>query len=192
MTSEDHHPSCPPDRMFVLSGCSGGGKSTLLEEMARRGHAVMHEPGRQIVKEQQRIGGDALPWADMSRFLELCVSHAIHQYGTAVPGRGVVLFDRSIVDAVAAAERLGLGLSRSLRAATEEYRYAGTVFMVPPWPELFASDAERRHSLESAVAEYKHLMTAYPAFGYRIEIVPKDTVARRADFLEARLASLTA
>jgi predicted ATPase len=42
------------DRFVVISGCSGGGKSTLLAELARRGHAVVEEPGRRIV---QRNGG---------------------------------------------------------------------------------------------------------------------------------------
>ena len=40
------------DWMVVVSGCSGGGKSTLLAELALRGYAVFPEPGRQIVKEQ--------------------------------------------------------------------------------------------------------------------------------------------
>ena len=48
--------------LVVVSGCSGGGKSTLLAEMARRGYLVFPEPGRQIVKEELFIGGDGLPW----------------------------------------------------------------------------------------------------------------------------------
>ena len=37
------------DRFIILSGCSGGGKSTLLAELARRGFATVEEPGRRIV-----------------------------------------------------------------------------------------------------------------------------------------------
>jgi predicted ATPase len=36
------------NRFVVISGCSGGGKSTLLAELGRRGHAVVEEPGRRI------------------------------------------------------------------------------------------------------------------------------------------------
>jgi hypothetical protein len=43
------------DRLVVVSGCSGGGKSTLLVEMMRRGYQVYPEPGRQIVKEQLHL-----------------------------------------------------------------------------------------------------------------------------------------
>jgi predicted ATPase len=37
------------DRFVVISGCSGGGKSTLLAELARRGYRTVEEPGRRIV-----------------------------------------------------------------------------------------------------------------------------------------------
>ncbi len=38
-------------RLVAVSGCSGGGKSALLAEMAARGYRVFPEPGRQVVKE---------------------------------------------------------------------------------------------------------------------------------------------
>ena len=40
------------DRFVVISGCSGGGKSTLLAELGRRGYAVVEEPGLRIVQNQ--------------------------------------------------------------------------------------------------------------------------------------------
>ena len=36
------------DRFVVISGCSGGGKSTLLSELGRRGYGTVEEPGRRI------------------------------------------------------------------------------------------------------------------------------------------------
>ena len=56
------------DRFVVLSGCSGGGKSTLLAELRRRGHATVDEPGRRIVKDESADGGTALPWIDLAAF----------------------------------------------------------------------------------------------------------------------------
>jgi predicted ATPase len=65
------------DRFVVLSGCSGGGKSTLLTEFARRGHAVVEEPGRRIVREETARGGGALPWVDAEAFLRRAISMAL-------------------------------------------------------------------------------------------------------------------
>jgi predicted ATPase len=42
----------PVDHLVVISGCSGGGKSTLLAELAQRGYGVVEEPGRRIVREE--------------------------------------------------------------------------------------------------------------------------------------------
>jgi predicted ATPase/predicted N-acetyltransferase YhbS len=179
-------------RLVVLTGCSGGGKSALLAEMARRGYPVRPEPGRQIVREQLSIAGDALPWSDAARFVELCVARAMHFYNTARPGEHCVLFDRSIVDAVAALPRLGLPVPAHLSNALQRYRYAGVVFMTPPWEALFAADRERRHNFADAVAEYEALLEAYPANGYAVELLPKVGPGERADFLEGRLARLLA
>jgi predicted ATPase/GNAT superfamily N-acetyltransferase len=178
--------------LVVLSGCSGGGKSALLAEMARRGFETRPEPGRQIVKEQLSIGGDAVPWGDVPRFVELCVSRALDFYKTARSTAKCVLFDRSIVDAVSSLPRLGLPVPEPLRHALQHYRYADVVFMTPPWQELFAADRERRHAFADAVAEYEALLESYPANGYQVELIPKLGLEERADFLERRLARLPA
>lgn len=191
MSESDYVAGNPPfngtERLVVVSGCSGGGKSSLLFEMARRGYPVNPEPGRQIVKEQAYIDGDGVPWADIPKFTELCVSRAVYFYNTARPAEEAVLFDRSIVDAVSWLARLGFPTPQHLRHALERYRYAPVVFMTPPWEELFRADAQRRHSFSDAVAEYEGLLEAYPANGYEVEIIPKAGVEQRADFLEERL-----
>ena len=50
--------------LVVVSGSSGGGKSTLLAALGRRGYPVVEEPGRRIVASEIERGGDALPWKD--------------------------------------------------------------------------------------------------------------------------------
>ena len=60
----------------IISGCSSGGKSTLLDELARRGHATVPEPGRRVVREEQASGGTALPWADTRAFVDRIVALA--------------------------------------------------------------------------------------------------------------------
>ena len=175
------------DRLVVVSGCSGGGKSSLLREMAARGYPVYPEPGRQIVKEQLFIAGDGLPWDDALKFVELCLSRAMYFYNTAQPGDRPALFDRSIIDNVAGLQRIGYDLSPSLSEAVQRYRYARRVYMTPPWPELFAHDAERRHTFEEAEAEYESLLTAYPTYGYEVVVIPKRSLRARADFLEKEL-----
>ena len=51
------------------------------------------------------------------------------------------------------------------------------------------TDAERRHSLDVALAEYGRLLEIYPALGYEPIILPKFGVANRADFILQTLAA---
>lgn len=57
-----------PSRHAILSGCSGGGKSTLLAELGRQGVVTVDEPGRLIVAEEMRGDGNALPWVSLEVF----------------------------------------------------------------------------------------------------------------------------
>jgi predicted ATPase len=175
------------DRLVVISGCSGGGKSTLLSELAQRGYPIYPEPGRQIVKEQLHLGGDGLPWENPVKFAELCVSRALYFYNTAKPIDRPAIFDRSIVDNITGIERSGLPMPDYFRLALQHYRYARRVFMTPPWPELFSTDAERQHSFAAAEAEYFGLLESYAASGYEVVLIPKGTPAERADFVEQQL-----
>jgi len=57
------------------------------------------------------------------------------------------------------------------------------VFFTPPSPEIFATDAERRHDMDAALAEYDRLLVDYPSLGYDVITVPKIGVSDRADFV---------
>ena len=163
----------------VLSGCSGGGKSTLLTELAHRGHQVIPEPGRQIVKEQEAIGGKGLPWDNLDHFLELALSRYLLQFNSQKERDKFVFFDRGIIDAL----QLSLKQGDHFKKAAQKFRYNKVVFMLPPWPELYKNDAERKHNYQNALKEYEELMIKYKSFGYQVVLVPKIGVKERADFI---------
>jgi predicted ATPase len=167
-------------RFVIISGCSGGGKSTVLAELARRGHAVVPEPGRRVVEEEAAANDRALPWADLAAFLARVIDLA--RADLAAPhAPGWVFFDRGLFDAaVALAHVKGTPIRETLRDAPAFHR---RVFLTPPWPEIYVQDASRRHDLASANAEYDRLLAAYPAQGYEVSLLPKTGVAARADFI---------
>lgn len=169
------------NRFVVISGCSGGGKSTLLAELAARGHAVVQEPGRRIVKEELEGKGAALPWVDLAAFARRAIEMAIADRALAASNGGWTFFDRGLVDAATALEQAtGETVAARLNAS---HPYHSKVFMTPPWPEIYIGDAERHHSLDAAVAEYDRLTAAYPALVYEVIPLPKAPVRERADFV---------
>jgi predicted ATPase len=169
------------NHLVVISGCSGGGKSTLLAELARRGYGVVDEPGRRIVRDELARNGTALPWIDGAAFARRAMSLAHADRAASLQSGDWVFFDRSLVDAAAHLQQLtGEPVLKSL---AEPRLYHRCVFLVPPWPEIYETDAERQHDFTDAVAEYERLLIAYPALGYGIAVLPKVSVAARAEII---------
>jgi len=169
------------ERFVVISGCSGGGKSTLLAELARRGHSVVEEPGRRIVVEELAGDGAALPWVDLEAFGRRAIAMALADREAVRNLDGWVFFDRGLVDAAAGLQRRTGETALARLCRTE--RYHRRVFLAPPWPEIYVTDSERRHSLDEAIAEWTDLCAVYPALGYDVFELPRASVAARADFV---------
>lgn len=172
-------------RFVVISGCSGGGKSTLLAELKRRGYAVVEEPGRRVIAEELASGGTALPWIDLAAFLRRVSNMALADRTSAAAYKNWVFFDRSLVDAVSALD--AIAGSSHLHTLFEEHRYHRCVFMTPPWPDIYVNDADRRHGFDEAVTEYDRLARDYPRLGYETIILPKVAAAERANLVLSTL-----
>lgn len=160
----------------VISGCSGGGKSTLLAELANRGYAVVAEPGRRIIAEERAGDGSCLPWDNPAAFGRRALDMSIEDYQTA---SGLTFFDRGVVDAGVAIT--AAGGERPL-AAIEACHYHW-LFLAPPWPEIYVNDVDRRHSLEKPLLDYERVRAAYLDAGYEPIVLSRDTVVSRADFI---------
>ncbi|WP_371311707.1 AAA family ATPase [Phaeobacter sp. LSS9] len=172
-------------RHVILSGCSGGGKSTLLAELSGRGFETVPEPGLRIVAQEMRGAGGALPWVNMEAFARRAMELARADRQRMTTAMGWVFFDRGLMDAVLALDHAyGLSVAATLDPAE---RYYDVVFLTPPWPEIYRQTAERRHSYAQAREEYTRLRAGYQMLGYDIVILPKTDVVARADLILARL-----
>tara|TARA_R110000851_G_scaffold333533_1_gene515183 strand:+ start:17518 stop:18048 length:531 start_codon:yes stop_codon:yes gene_type:complete len=169
------------NKRVVISGCSGGGKSTLLAELERRGFPVVEEPGRRVVQDQLRNHGTALPWVNLQAFLEKVVAVALDDIAVVNASNQWVFFDRGLVDAVIGLQYLTGEPVRNTPGLMQHYHEQA--FLAPPWPQIYVQDNERRHDLDTAAAEYSRLLEAYPVLGYSVTILPKIAVAQRADFI---------
>lgn len=175
-------PSCA----VVLSGCSGGGKTTVLERLAARGFPTIDEPGRRIVRHELRTGGQALPWLDASRFAQRCVEVARADLVSTDNGQWV-FFDRGLVDANTAVRHY---TGSSACSVDELQSYYQQVFLTPPWPALYVGDDERRLGFADAVGEYARLLGAYEELGYTVTVLPRVNVAARTNLILTELGLL--
>jgi predicted ATPase len=180
MGSQDHR-ACAVTLRAVTSCCSGGGKSTLPKALSQCGFATVAEPGRRIVAAERRGAGGALPWVDMGVFVCRPLQPAVRDRRAVMSSDGWVFFDCGLVDAAVALEHAeGIPVRDGL-AGTPRYR--SMVSLTSPWPEIYRTDAARRHGFEAAVAEQDWRLGAYDTLGYELVILPKCHVCARGDHL---------
>ncbi len=171
------------DRLFVITGGPGSGKSTLVEALAGHGICIMPETGRAIIQDQVAIGGEALPWSDRRAFAELMLSWEMRSYREALRLNGPVIFDRGVPDVLGYLRLCNLPVPSHVERAARMFRHHQQVFIAPPWPEIFALDAERKQSFEEAQATYQVMVETYSSLGYSLTPLPRDSVQERVRFV---------
>ncbi|MBN8939338.1 MAG: AAA family ATPase [Rhizobiales bacterium] len=179
------NPKHGPDRFFVVTGGPGSGKTTLIETLKAAGIRTSEEVGRRLIRDQQAIGGRALPWLDRALFAEmmLCLEMRNHDVATAQPG--TILFDRGVPDVIGYLNLIGLPVPHHMTVAARTLRYNRRVFIAPPWPEIYRTDGERRQDLDEAERTYTAMVRTYRQYGYDLVELPRVPVGERADFVMA-------
>lgn len=125
----------------------------------------------------------------MAAFARRAIEVALADRDAALAQPSWVFFDRSLVDAASALE--DVASEATLEELGRTHRYHPTVFLTPPWPEIFVADPERRHGLAEAIVEYERLERAYSGLGYRLIILPRTNVEARADAVLSGLTTLS-
>ncbi|GGA52947.1 ATPase [Nitratireductor aestuarii] len=180
------------DRLILLTGGPGSGKTTLLDALASEGYRVAPEAGRAIIRDQLAIGGQALPWKDAALFAEQMLQWDLRSHAEACAVEAYTFFDRGVPDIVGYLRLSGLPMPEHVTRAAERCRYWQKAFILPPWPEIFTQDAERRQDLEEAMRTNDAMVTAYSDLGYELVEVPRASIEERAAFVLRGSASRSA
>lgn len=176
----------PGDRLVVITGGPGSGKTTLIEALERRGWARSAEAGRAIIRHQMAIGGDALPWADRALYAELMLSWELRSYDDALARGTPVIMDRGVPDVIGYLRLCGLPVPEHVLQAVRRCRYHRRVFIAPPWPEIFEQDSERRQRLDDATRTFEMMREVYDSLGHDLVELPRTSVEERVGFVQAR------
>jgi len=168
---------------FIITGGPGAGKTTIIEELRRKGYNCVDEVARQIIKDQMANNGDALPWADQEKYTSLMLEKSIATFAENKDHKSISFFDRGIPDTLAYAHLIKLPISPELIEAIKKYRYNPVVFILPPWQEIYQTDSERKQTFAEAIEVYNTLSKTYNACGYKLIEVPKTGTKERVDFI---------
>ena len=180
------------DNFYILTGAPGAGKTTVLEALRARGHRCVDEAARRVLREEARTGGNATHDGDRALYRDRMLALGLDDYHGVAETARPVFFDRAIPELSGYGNRPGEGDPPALIGAIAACRYADTVFVFPPWREIYVHDDLRKHSFEHALAVDAEVRAVYARCGYRTVEMPKADVEARVRFILRAVADSSA
>jgi predicted ATPase len=168
-------------KKVLLTGGPGFGKSSIIEEMERRGLNVHHEIARNIIQQSIETGGTSTPWQDIDLFSKLVLEGRIQQFHESV--NTTSFYDRGIPDIAGFLKKEKQAIPAALWQHCESLKYFRLVFITPPWEAIFQKDSERKEDFVAAIKVHKALESIYLELGYQLIPVPMGSIKQRADFI---------
>jgi predicted ATPase len=176
------------NNFFILAGTSGTGKTAVLRQLRSLGFSCSDEAARAVLREQLVTDGPALPSKSPLLFIEQMMERSIKSFEDLIQSDESCFFDRAMPDLVHYATRFNVDPS-AFKKASEKYRYNKTVFLFPPWREIFVNDNERRMTFEMSIEFHQLLVQTYQDFDYTLIKVPQLPISSRAEFILENIKS---
>lgn len=169
---------------FIFTGGPGTGKTTVLAELEKRNYRCVQEAARQVIKEQTHIDPSDPVWRKSLEFAELALNRSVESFKSENSKKNeITFFDRGIIDCFSHPH-----LDTS---AANQFRYNKTVFIFPPWKEIYHTDDERIQSYDESVEVYYKVINIYKEYDYELLEVPKTDISSRADFIISNAEKLS-
>ena len=166
---------------IVITGGPGYGKSSLIEELKRRGFNTKEEVAREIITREKKRTGKLIQIKDRFNFQKKVLREQIKQFKDA---KGLTFFDRGIPDGMAYLIFSGIKPPKEFADAIKRYRY-DFVFFVEKLPH-HENDGIREDAV-SAAKVHKILKKVYRDAGYKIICLPPVNIEKRADLVLSHL-----
>lgn len=170
-------------KKIVITGGPSTGKTSIINELLRRGFVCLEEVSRQVTLDAQKQGIDQLFLTEPLLFSDMLLEGRRNQFFEAISSDEEFTFlDRGIPDVVAYMDFLGTNYPERFIEACNEHTYEH-VFILAPWQQIYVSDNERYENFDQAVQIHDHLVNTYSQFGYNLDDVPFDSIEKRTDFI---------
>jgi len=181
----------------VITGAPGTGKTSIVSGLENKGYHCFHEIIRDMTSKAKKEGPSDEFISNPLVFVEdalqfnkdLLHGRTQHYHKALKTNVPISFFDRGIPDVLAYMDFFGQSYDQEFITPCQVHRY-DSVFIVPPWKEIYVSDNERLETFEEAENIHHALMNTYAQFGYDPIEVPKDAIPKRIDFILETLKKL--
>jgi len=179
-------------KRFILTDTPGSGKTSVIRELEKLGHAVIHEAATDVIAQEQAKGCDA-PWEEPDFVDQITYMQKERQMDAT---RDLQFYDRSPFCTYALGKYLshwkGIEFKPSSVLLDEIDRcikngvYQSRIFFFENLGFIDHTDARKISYEDALIFEQIHL-DVYKEFGFDIMMVPKGlTVTQRCEFILER------
>lgn len=167
----------------VITGAPSSGKTSVIDELARRGYAIQNEVARELIEDSLKHGLTVEQARADTQELQHTILTRKTAREAALDPQTLVFLDRGLPDSIAYFQLAGMD-DRDVIAAAKKFHYRA-VFIFDPLPVV--KDGVRLENQKTAEELGQVLEKDYIAIGYAPVHVPLMPVAARADFILKRL-----
>lgn len=167
-------------KWYVLTGGPSSGKSTLIDELRKRGFPIVNETARAHAEKKLK---NSVPIGEIRKdekaFQEAVFreKEIIHD---ALSQDVVTFFDRGYHDTIAYLKHFGHEIANFISDTSDNFNYS-KIFLLEMLP--YVNDEARIEDEETAQGIHKALKEAYEKSNHQIINVPVMPVEERADFV---------
>jgi predicted ATPase len=180
-------------KRFILTGTPGSGKTSVIRELEKLGHAVIHEAATDVISQEQAKGMKK-PWEEPEFVDKITLMQKERQMNAA---GDLQFYDRSPFCTYALGKYLAHWKNTEFRHSPvvlgeidrclKDRIYRNRVFFFENLGFIEHTDA-RKISYEDALTFEQVHLDVYKEFGFDIVMVPKGlTVTQRCEFILERV-----
>ncbi len=175
-------------KKIVITGGPGSGKTTLISFLLKKGFQCQNEISREVILEAQKKGIDQLFLTDPILFSQKLLEGRLKQFKEIHHfEKSYIFYDRGLPDITAYMDFTDVKYPKKFAETCNNNRY-DTIFLLPPWKEIYKQDNERYESFEEAQKIHQCLLKGYKKYSYNVIVVPFGTLESRMDFITNHLA----
>ena len=166
-----------PNPWYVITGAPCSGKTSVIDELAKKGYETVPEAARAYIEEELSKGRSLMQLKKNKSVFERHILHLKKATEVSLPSDKIIFFDRAIPDSIAYYKLAGLDPSEAI--ALSKNTFYRKVFLL----DRLQFKRDRVRAEDDMIADKLEALLAkcYCELGYSVIRVPVTSVKNRAE-----------
>ena len=171
--------------IYVISGGPATGKTSVINELEKKGYKVLKEAAREVSLKDKRFQGKSTKEINKKEFQEAIFELQMKEIEKLKDNKEVIFSDRGLGDTLAYYVVNKLRVPKYQDIYAKKFRYAG-VFILEPL-DFYKQDELRQESKTEAEKIHKTIAETYELLGYYAINILFMSVEERVEFIISKI-----